>query len=271
LSESTRSGRPLSDGNGANLFERPVEEVYAELRRRAKAVARELGKPSFYRDREKEVRLSFEHFRRDDRLRGLRARVGLILNDDFGHGMRHTLLVTRDAGALVLIRAAELRMSRRDTDAALLRVQAAGLLHDLRRKEPRHALKGAEAARAILPGLRFRDDEIEDVAAAIANHEAFQTPEPLNTPAGQVVSDCLYDADKFRWGPDNFTDTVWCMVLFHKVPLTLFCKAWPQGIWAVERVRDSFRTPAGMAYGAEMIEMGLQIGRRVISPLVEES
>lgn len=247
-----------------------AEQVYAELRRRARAVARELGRPTFYRDHEKEILLSLRNLRGDDRLGILRARVFELIEDDFGHGVRHTLLVTRDAGALALIRARQLRLSGSDTEAALKRAQAAGLLHDVRRKEPRHALKGAEAAREILPALGFKGEEVEDVAAAIANHEAFQTPEPLDTPRGQAVSDCLYDADKFRWGPDNFTDTVWCMVSFLKVPFALFRKGWAQGILAVERVRDSFRTPAGMVYGAEMIDMGLEIGRRAILPLLEQ-
>lgn len=248
----------------------PAEELYAELRRRARAVARELGKPAFYRDHEKEIRLSLRHLRSDDRLGCLRARVFGLIEDDFGHGVRHTLLVTRDAGALALIRARELGLSGDQTEATLERAQAAGLLHDVRRKEPRHALRGAEAAREILPALGFKDEEIEDVAAAIANHEAFQIPEPLGTQQAQAVSDCLYDADKFRWGPDNFTDTVWCMVSFLKVPFSLFRKGWAQGILAVERVRDSFRTPAGMAYGAEIIDMGLEIGRRAISPVLEQ-
>ncbi len=269
MSSAGRPARPSPDGTV--LAGLPAEEIYAELRRRARAVARELGRPAFYRDHEKEVRLSLRNLRGDDRLGVLRGRVFELIEDDFGHGVRHTLLVTRDAGALALIRAQELRLSGSETEAALKRAQAAGLLHDVRRKEPRHALKGAEAAREILPALGFRQEEVEDVAAAIANHEAFQIPEPLDSPRGQAVSDCLYDADKFRWGPDNFTDTVWCMVSFLKVPFSLFRKGWAQGILAVERVRASFRTPAGMAYGAEMIDMGLEIGRRAISPLLEQS
>lgn len=269
MSKARRTARPLPDG--ATLMGLPEEEVYAELRRRARAVARELGKPAFYRDHQKEIRLSLKHLRGDDRLGYLRARVFALLEDDFGHGVRHTLLVTRDAGALALIRARELGLSGVETEATVERAQAAGLLHDVRRKEPRHALRGAEAARQILPDLGFTEEEVEDVAAAIANHEAFQRAEPLDTARGQAVSDCLYDADKFRWGPDNFTDTVWCMVSFLKVPFPLFRKGWAQGIRAVERVRESFRTPAGMAYGAEIIEMGLEIDRRAISPVLEQS
>lgn len=267
MTSGARPWRPRS--GGGSLSERPLEEVYGELRRRARAVARELGKPAFYRDHEREIQLSLHHLRRDRRLCRLRAYVFALLEDDFGHGVRHTLLVTRDAGALALIRARELRLTGSETESALQRAQAAGLLHDVRRKEPRHALRGAEAAREILPGLRFDDDETEDVAAAIANHEAFQTPTPLRTLRGQAASDCLYDADKFRWGPDNFTDTVWSMVSFHQVPFALFRKGWAQGIRAVERVKDSFRTPAGRAYGVEIVEMGLEIGRRAISSLLE--
>jgi hypothetical protein len=248
-----------------------MEEVYERLRRHAREVARELGIPSFYRDHDREVDTSLGNLVEDRILSSLRTHISQLLEDDFGHGARHALLVTRDAGALVLIRAKELDIAEPEARAVLRCTQAAGLLHDVRRKEPSHALKSAEASRSLLDGFDFTPEQIEEIAQAIANHEAFQTPKQMRSRAGQVMSDCLYDADKFRWGPDNFTDTVWYMASFYKAPFSMFRKAYQQGIEAIERIKDTFRTPTGRTYGAEIIDMGLAIGRRVISPLIEET
>jgi hypothetical protein len=48
------------------------------------------------------------------------------------------------------------------------------------------------------------------IVDAIANHEAFVAPKKIDSTLGQMVSDVLYDADKFRWGrtilPDPLGD-----------------------------------------------------------------
>ncbi|MEW6444225.1 MAG: hypothetical protein AB1640_25045 [bacterium] len=246
-----------------------MKEIYESLRSRAQEVARELGPPAFYRNHDKEVQASLAHLDQDATLFRLREHVSSVLEDDFGHGLRHALLVTRDAGALAIIGARQEQIADAEARAILRCAQAAGLLHDACRKEPEHALRSAEAARPVLLRFSFPEDEVEEIAAAIANHEAFRQPVRMSRPSGQAVSDCLYDADKFRWGPDNFTDTVWCMASFHEVPFSTFQRAYRQGIQAIEKIKGSFRTPTGRAYGAEIIDMGLEIGRRVISPLIE--
>ncbi len=40
------------------------------------------------------------------------------------------------------------------------------------------------------------------------SHEAFKKLETSGSTNAMMISDCLYDADKFRWGSDNFTDTI---------------------------------------------------------------
>jgi hypothetical protein len=193
-----------------------------------------------------------------------------LVEDDFGHGKHHVMLVTRDTGALVL------SMSKptdppTDTIPLVLRcAQAAGLLHDIRRKESDHALKSADTARLVLGQFFFSPAEIENIAQAIANHEAFKMPEPLSNEVGQFISDCLYDADKFRWGPDNFTDTVWLMASFYNVPLERLVESYHHGIEAIERIKGSFRTPVGKAYGPEIIDLGLTIGNTVMQYIRNE-
>lgn len=73
-------------------------------------------------------------------------------------------------------------------------VEAAAWLHDVRKSEPKHALRGAEAAAEILAETDFPQAKIDAVAHAIRRHEGLvrDEPEPL-TPLEAAV---LWDADK---------------------------------------------------------------------------
>jgi len=247
-----------------------MQALFDELRKHAQEVATELGVPSFYARYEDEVRKSLHYLNSDETLTQLHTYVADQIEDDFGHGHRHALLVTRDTGALVLILARTFDLPEGILPFIMRCAQAAGLLHDIRRKESNHAAKSAETARQVLTQFLFSWEEIEDIAQAIANHEAFKTPERVSNRTGQLISDCLYDADKFRWGPDNFTDTVWYMASFYNVPIERFADGYDHGIDAIRRIKGSFRTSIGKEYGPEMIDMGLTIGQRVIQLLRSE-
>jgi len=56
------------------------------------------------------------------------------------------------------------------------------------------------------------------IADAIRNHEAFKETLEAADKEGRLVSDALYDADKFRWGPENFTTTLWTIVTANDTP-----------------------------------------------------
>jgi hypothetical protein len=77
------------------------------------------------------------------------------------------------------------------------------------------------------------------------------------------LSDCLYDADKFRMGPENFTHTVWEMLSFADVPLSVFMAEYPRGMEFLDRIRHTFRSPTGRVYGPKFIDLGLAIGREL--------
>jgi hypothetical protein len=94
----------------------------------------------------------------------------------------------------------------------------AGLLHDVKRKKKDHAVEGAAFSQEVLQDFPLSARERDYVSSAIRNHEAFKEGIPIKSPDGVLIDGCLYDADKFRWGPDNFTDTVWDMVSFHNPP-----------------------------------------------------
>ncbi|MEJ2116688.1 MAG: hypothetical protein P8Y36_01810, partial [Alphaproteobacteria bacterium] len=58
-------------------------------------------------------------------------------------------------------------------------------------------------AETFLTDFSFSNDEIADICLAIGNHEAFKPTVSCRSHLGRILSDCLFDADKFRWGPDN--------------------------------------------------------------------
>ncbi len=248
-----------------------MDKVLFHLRSYARQVALQTGVPRFYRDYTHEVQQSIQHLFNDLALIRLKTFVSEVCADDFGHGRRHIMLVTRDTGALVFAMARTSDMSETHVRKTVRCGQAAGLLHDIRRKEPRHAAKGAETARRILRHFpSFEGAEIEEIAQAIANHEAFCEPQRLQTTTGQLISDCLYDADKFRWGPDNFTDMVWSMAAFFGIPLEGIVSAYERGIEAIARIKTSFRTELGKRYGPEIINMGLRIGEQLMAYIRSE-
>jgi hypothetical protein len=111
--------------------------------------------------------------------------------------------------------------------------------------------------------------EQEWIVLAIQNHEAFTEPTPVDSPEGQLLSDALYDADKFRWGPDNFTDTVWEMVSSRDVPLRALVAHFPKGMEGVKKIATTFRSPTGREYGPEFIEIGIAIGNRLYEELIK--
>ena len=142
--------------------------------------------------------------------------------------------------------------------------------YDIKRKKKEHAKLGATQARKVLDYYPLTTDEIEDICSAIQNHEAFKSPVSLHTSEGALVSNCLYDADKFRWGPDNFTDTLWDMISFYNPPLSKFMARYPQGMEGLEKIKTTFRTDTGRNYGPQFIDIGLAIGKELYEVIQSE-
>ena len=231
----------------------------------SRAIAAEVGTPRFYLEKEREVALSRELFRSEPLAA---AGLSLIAGRDacLGHGISHVEKVAVDSGALVLIEAGAKAADARTRRLVLL-AQLAGILHDISRTERDHAERGAEEVTTLLAELSLRSDECAGIANAIRNHEAFRPCRPSPDREGQLLSDVLYDADKFRWGPDNFTETLWAMVAPRGVPLPALLPRLLPGIEGVDRIRDTFRTPTGKHYGPDFIDRGVAIGRRLHAAL----
>lgn len=161
-------------------------------------------------------------------------------------------------------------LSRQTLIRHVLLVQCAGLLHDIRRKKKNHAIKGAEFTERLLRDFPLSSKEVANICLAIQNHEAFKNKIEIASPKGKLISDCLYDADKFRWGPDNFTDTLWEMVSFLNPPLDTFIAHYPKGMQGLEKIKQTFRTKTGRRYGPQFIDIGLAIGEKLYRVIQNE-
>jgi hypothetical protein len=237
-----------------------MDSVYQRLKDRTRQIAAKHPSPDFYRRYVMENGYALSHIATSPPLLSIRKLVAGQLGENLGHGFEHAEKVAIDAGALILIEGRAAGYSRFFMNRLLFLVQAAALLHDICRIEENHARKGAEKAREHLAGYPFTDVEVEQICRAIYNHEAFKETLPLPEPAGRLISDCLYDADKFRWGTDNFSHTLWDMLAFSKVPVADFVARFPDGMDTLKKIRGTFRTRTGKRFGPRFIDIGLAIG-----------
>ncbi|OQY57360.1 MAG: hypothetical protein B6245_17120 [Desulfobacteraceae bacterium 4572_88] len=246
-----------------------MDRIYVRIRKKARQIVFRFPPPDFYKDFSWAKDLSRQFFETDPVILQLRSFVTEHLEDDFGHGLDHAVKVTLDAGALMAVECEHSAKTGKHLCQNQRRrvrvVQCAGLLHDMKRKDKDHAAAGAAYARKVLCHYPLSAEEVEDVSQAIQNHEAFRDTLAISTrtPGGLLVSDCLYDADKFRWGPDNFTDTVWEMVSFFKTPLPKFIDLYPKGMDKLASIKDTFRTDTGKKYGPQFIDIGLAVGQEL--------
>ncbi len=251
-------------------FPEETAAVYAILKQQARTIAVRQPIPDFYRIYENDWTRARRRLDHDPLLLDLHAFVQERLDDDFGHGIGHAVKVATDAGTLSLIEGRRAGYAAQRVQRISLVCQAAGLLHDIHRKRAGHAFEGARFARQALTAFAFTPPEIEDISYAIGSHEAFQQIEAPPTEAAGFLSDCLYDADKFRWGPDNFTDTLWDMVAFYNPSLADFVARYPGGMQRLEEIKGTFRSHTGKAYGPQMIDYGIAIGQELMAFILTE-
>ncbi len=240
-----------------------MDPIYECIRERARQLAARLPLTAFYRDFPEEAQRARHFMENNPTVSKLRWFVSETADNTFGHGFLHAEKVTLDAGTLMLVECGKLGETTRQTDTLLTLVQCAGLLHDVRRREKNHAARGAKKAREILQDYDLTEDSTAAICLAIKNHEAFQPVTQAPDRKGTLLSGCLYDADKFRWGPDNFTHTVWEMVSFANIPIAMFIEKYPEAMQRLAGISATFRTATGKKYGPEFIDQGLEIGRQL--------
>jgi hypothetical protein len=247
-----------------------MEIIYARFRKRARQIVSRYPSPDFYQDHSFANELSRQYFETNSFTAELREFVAEQLEENFGHGLEHAIKVAIDAGALMIIenKLAEQTDNRINRRVAV--VQCAGLLHDIKRRQENHAIKGSDHARKVLKPYPLDPDEVDDICRAIRNHEAFKPTVKSDTVEGVLVSDCLYDADKFRWGPDNFTDTVWAMVSYFNIPVVEFMDLYPEGMEKLAKIKHTFRTRTGKKYGPQFIDLGVAVGKELFNVINTE-
>ncbi len=245
-----------------------MEDIYEEMSLACSRIAASFPLPRFYAQCRSSLEASRSLFTRDPDVLRCRTAVQEELRENYGHGMEHAEKVAVEAGALAGIEAENLAFSRFSHEPEIL-AQIAGLLHDLRRGEKDHAHSSSAAAAFVLRDLGLSPEKEQMVLDAIANHEAFIEPRSIESPLGQMISDVLYDADKFRWGPDNFTLTLWEMLRFSRAPMVRMIRRFPGGMKGIARIRGTFRSATGREYGPEFIDLGLEIGEKIHHFLLE--
>jgi hypothetical protein len=236
-----------------------------EARNLAKRVASRYPHPLFYEEKKEEIALSRRIYDLDEIVGHFRRHMK-NLDDDFGHGINHSELVAIDSGAIV---AAEIGVGEDIVSEWIGCIQTAGLLHDIKRKEKDHAQKSADEAKRLLGEITMDERSRSIIVYAIRNHEAFKEEIHTDDDMAKLISGALYDADKFRWGPDNFTTTLWDMLGYAKIDVDLFLKGYQRGIEGIRRIKDTFRTKTGKEYGPEFIDLGLKIGEEIYKELLE--
>jgi hypothetical protein len=239
---------------------------YLQLQVFSKKIAEKLPQPLFYRTFGEEIRAS-ENLLRDH---GMVMACRTCLDESLlecAHGLCHCEAVARDAGALVLIECRSRGLDAVETAALAEAAVIAGLLHDIKRREEDHAVRGSIEAHRILSELGMDERRRGYIAYAIRNHEAFKTICDLGDESGCLVSDALYDADKFRWGPENFTTTLWTMVRDRGTTPERLHGVFPEKMRGIEQIKTTFRTDTGRRYGPEIIEQGLTIGKAIYAEM----
>lgn len=246
-----------------------MEDIYEEMSLACRQIAASFPLPRFYAQCRFSIDASRSLFTRDQGVLKCRAAVQEELRENYGHGMEHAEKVALEAGALAGIEAANLASPDLFSNEPEILAQIAGLLHDLRRGEKDHARSSAAAAVIVLRDAGLNPEQEHVVLDAIANHEAFIEPRRIDSPLGQMISDVLYDADKFRWGPDNFSITLWEMLRSSRAPIVRMIRRFPRGMNGIARIRGTFRSATGREYGPEFIDLGLEIGKKIYEFLLE--
>ena len=240
-----------------------MQPIYNQIRQRARQIVLRHPTPDFYHDHGEAYEASRKLFDSDLVIKKLLSFVTRTLEDDFGHGLMHAVKVSHDAGTLMYIEAQQGGYDKDRLSRLVCLVHSAGLLHDIKRKRKDHSTHAAIYAKKVLKQYPFSSKEIKNICGAIQNHEAFKDNIDADTPEGELLSNCLYDADKFRWGPDNFYDTLWDMVAYFNPPLDKFMDGYPQGMKKLETIKSTFRTPTGKKFGPQFIDLGLAIGKEL--------
>ncbi|MFZ2446215.1 MAG: hypothetical protein WAW37_07655 [Syntrophobacteraceae bacterium] len=243
-----------------------MNETTRRLQREAERIASKHPVPEFYTRFKAPHSVAKKLFFNHPGVLRLRKIAEPQYNEALGHGLYHCTRVSIDSAALLFIETDSERMKPVAVERLMVLGIFAGLLHDVCRGDDNHAECGAVEAEKILQDFHhLSKNEVACICNAIRNHEAFVPPASVESPRHwmQLVSDCLYDADKFRWGADTFTHTLWHIADHQGLDPRELIRRFPWGMTGTYRIIETFRTPTGRQYGPEIIETGVEIGKEI--------
>lgn len=236
--------------------------IYLRLRQTALKTAEFLGIPSFYDEHRSEIEISRESLRANILFKNCISYMDEVFINSW-HGLSHAESVAVDAGAIIRVEGTIQNIEGGLINELIVYVQIAGLLHDIKRGEKDHTIAGSDEAKRILNDFKIEERYKRYIVAAIQNHEAFKEVIESEDEIAKLISDSLYDADKFRWGPDNFTTTLWLMLDSMDMPVEVLYADFIKNIKYIEGIKTTFRTETGKRYGPEFIDMGIIIGQTI--------
>lgn len=239
--------------------------IYQRLKERAVRTARSIGPPSFYTKHKKELDISLSSFSTNKILHRCRSYIDETKLHP-AHGITHCEKVAIEAGAILLIEKTD-GHNGPETEELMACAQIAGLLHDIRRMGEDHTITGSLEAGRILEDFDMEINYKRYITAAIRNHEAFKEILGSEDESARLISDSLYDADKFRWGPDNFTTTLWLIVESSGTPAEILYSNFREKMEGIRKIKGTFRTRTGKRYGPEFIDIGIEIGNTIYSEM----
>lgn len=240
--------------------------IYNRLRTLAGTAASRLPEPRFYSAHRAAVEMADDTLRTNNLIARCRAELDKA-ELECAHGICHCETVARDAGAIVLIEGPLLGMAPAEIGRLHVAAEVAGLLHDIKRREQDHALLGSIEAARILASLDVDGTFVDLVTKAIRNHEAFKEFMEASDRGERLVSDSLYDADKFRWGAENFTTTLWLILESRGTDPVDLHRTFRDKMKGIEQIKTTFRTATGRRYGPEFIDQGIVLGDLIYSEL----
>ena len=246
-----------------------MNEVITKLQKEAERIAARHPLPEFYVRFKAPIALARKLYFSHPLVMLLRETLQSAFQEELGHGLFHSSRVSLDSATLICVEMESDPMEQEIVERLMVLALIAGLLHDICRSEENHAEAGAQEAAKVLRNYPLNEEEIQCICCAIRNHEAFCTPVSCSRPWFQLMSDCLYDADKFRWGTDNFTHTLWYMVSHKGMSPHDLIRKFPWGMNGILRILETFRTATGRQYGPEIIETGIDIGKEIYRYLLQ--
>jgi HD superfamily phosphodiesterase len=174
--------------------------MYTELKEKALRAAVEAGTPSFYVHHRKELAESLLSYFDNSLIRKCKTYLDESKLHP-AHGLFHCEKVALEAGAILAIEGSAMGLDASSISELVLCVQIAGLLHDIKRAGNDHTIAGSKEAAAILRDFAIKERYKGYIVSAIRNHEAFKKVLDSDDESAKLISDSLYDADKFS-GPE---------------------------------------------------------------------